>query len=147
MTHHIFFGHSENGRDFRLWALKCNLETNTAHEEEVVTTPQPSTSRASSTSRLSVLEKIGPLQAAPPKMPSNCGRKPMQSTVLTSPGSAAALKEKAAKRAAPHLVEIKKKKATAPAKPLAKRSKTKNSSPSDVILKSKIPLLLALKAY
>ena len=87
ITHHIFFDYSKNGRDFRLWALECNLGTDAAHEEEVVPTSQPSTCRASSTSRSSFLDEIGPLQAAPPKKPSNRSRKPIQSIVFTSPGS------------------------------------------------------------
>lgn len=67
---------------------------------------EPSTSTAgSSLSRVSspssVLDVIGLLQAATPKKPSNRGREPMQSSVLTSPENIAVLKEnKATKKTA-----------------------------------------------
>ncbi|KYM95850.1 hypothetical protein ALC62_13501 [Cyphomyrmex costatus] len=107
--------------------------------DEVFTTPEPSTSRASSLSSLSFLEEIGPLQAATPKKPSNRGRKPMQSAIITSPECIASFNEKATKTAAKQLTKqaakrgrkaTKRTKAT-PSKPSAKRIKAKESSPSD----------------
>lgn len=77
-----------------------SLFTDFAQEEKMVTIPQPSISRASSTSRLLVFDEIGLLQAAPPKKASNRGRKPMQTTVLIFPGGIAALKDKTAKQVA-----------------------------------------------
>lgn len=126
------------------------LGSDVGREEVVFTTPEPSTSRASSMSCLSLLEEIGPVQAATPKKPSNRGRKPMQSAVLTSPECIASLKEKAAKRAAKLPAKqafvspskergrkvtlakpsTKRTKAT-PSKPSAKRTKAKESPPSD----------------
>ncbi|XP_018407563.1 PREDICTED: uncharacterized protein LOC108783490 [Cyphomyrmex costatus] len=127
-------------------------EVETGHEmgrkEVVFTTSEPSTSRisfepltsrASSLSSLSLLEEIGPLQAATPKKPSNRGRKPMQSAVITSPECIASLNEKATKTAAKQLTKqavkrgrkaTKRTKATL-SKPSAKRIKAKESSPSD----------------
>lgn len=76
------------------------------HEEEVETSEpstsepsmsQPTSSLSRATSSSSVLDEIGPLQAATPKKPSNRGRKPMSSTEQTSPDIIAALKEKKAR--------------------------------------------------
>jgi len=58
----------------------------------------PATSTEASSSAL--LDEIGPLQPGPSKQPSKRGRKPMSSTILTSPANIAALKEKATKRPA-----------------------------------------------
>jgi len=68
-------------------------------------TNNPTTSRGASTmsqdtSYSSILDEIGPLQAAIPKKPSNRGRKAMESSELTSPESIAFLQEKVAKKAA-----------------------------------------------
>lgn len=120
--------------------------------EEKVSTSEPSTSRASSVSRLSLLDEIGPMQAATPKKPSNRGRKPMQTTVLTSSDSVVVLREKAkqsaeraAKRASvsPQKMSTQKKtpqkkrgrpekrQVTPPAKPSTKRATPKECSSSE----------------
>lgn len=62
--------------------------------EEVTTSNEPTTSAASmsrSTSLSSVLTDIGPLQKGEPKKKSNRGRKPMKSSVLTTPENIASL--------------------------------------------------------
>lgn len=96
-------------------------------EKVVPATPGPS-SRSTSVSCL--VDELGPLQAASPKKSSNRGRKPMASTILTSPETVATLHEKAAKkRAAPTPIKKAKRKATPPAKKSAKRKKqTKKDS-------------------
>ena len=73
------------------------------------------------------MDEIGPLQAANPIKPSNRGRKPMQSSVLTSPESITALKVKKATTTP----KATKKKATSPAKPPSKRAKKRLSPPLD----------------
>lgn len=92
-----------------------NVGPDVGREEVVLTSPEPSTSRASSvsrlsllddsmskassTSRLSLLDEIGPVRGTLPKKRSNRGRKPMQTSVLTSPESVVVLREKADKAA------------------------------------------------
>lgn len=62
-----------------------------------VETSEPSTSGSCSTSAISTaLQSIGPLQIAPPRPKSNRGRKPMKSTILTSPENREMLREKQA---------------------------------------------------
>lgn len=91
------------------------------------------------TSHLSLLDDIGPMQGITPKKPSNRGRKPMQTTVLTSPDSVVVLRDKAKKsadRAAKRASESPKKKRGRPPKRQTtpavktKRVKTKSSSSS-----------------
>ena len=123
-------------------------------EEDVMTTPEPSTSRGT-TSRSSLvsclLDEIGPLQAATPKKPSNRGCKPMQSAELTSQESFAVLKEKAARRGSVTPRKPFKGKATPSARPdkrkvtPAKRGKQKQSPPSDDSEKFCIVCLLPVK--
>lgn len=94
------------------------LDPAIGHVEEVFTTPIPSTSsisRSTSRSSLSILDEVGPLHAVTPKKPSNRGRKPMSSSVLTSPEVLTTLKKKAEDRA--------EKKAAKTAKDLAKLGK------------------------
>ncbi|XP_053951237.1 uncharacterized protein LOC128858766 [Anastrepha ludens] len=97
---------------------------------EEVLTSEHSTSRSRSlmslvTSSSSILDEIGPLQAAAPKKPSNRGRKPMQSAELTSPENQAVLKEKAAAKAA------KGAKKPTPQKPTPKKATTKRATPDN----------------
>lgn len=66
-------------------------------------------------SSLSILDEVGPLQGSTPKKPSNRGRKPMSSSVLTSPEVLTTLKKKAKERA--------EKKAAKAAKDLTRLSK------------------------
>ncbi|XP_053949365.1 histone H1.4-like [Anastrepha ludens] len=73
------------------------------------------------TSSSSILDEIGPLQAAAPKRPSSRGRKPMQSAELASPENRAVLKEKAAAKGA---------KKPTPQKPKPKKATTKRATPS-----------------
>lgn len=104
---------------------------------EEVSTSEASTSRPStSMSRASsVLSLIGPLQPAPPKTGKKRGRKPMESSVLTSPETLAAMKEKKAnatpKKATPGKSPAKSTPAKTPPKstPPAKRTK-KQKKPS-----------------
>lgn len=77
-----------------------NVVPGVGHKAAVLTVSEPSTSKASSVNCLSLLEEIGPLQAVTPKKHSNCGRKPVQSTVLTNPECIASLKAKPSKKAA-----------------------------------------------
>ena len=90
-------------------------------------TPGPS-SQSNSVSCL--LDELGPLQAASPKKSSNRGRKPIASTILTSPETVATLHKKAAKkRNAPTPIKKAKRKATPTVKKSAKRKKqTKKDS-------------------
>ncbi|XP_058805227.1 uncharacterized protein LOC131672183 [Phymastichus coffea] len=60
--------------------------------------PSTSTSRATSVSNLSILDDVGPLRGATPKKPLNRGRKPMESSILTSPDVLSGFKRKEAER-------------------------------------------------
>lgn len=78
------------------------LDPAVGYVEEVCTTPEPSTSsssRSTSRSSLSILDEVGPLHGVTPKKPSNRGRKPMSSSVLTAPEVLTTLKKKADDRA------------------------------------------------
>lgn len=83
-------------------------------------------------SYVDILDEIGPVQ---PKKPSNRGRKPMKSTILTSPENVATLQEKRDKTPAKKTPAKRtiKKTPTLPT-PASKRAKTKGllagSSPS-----------------
>ncbi|XP_018395735.1 PREDICTED: uncharacterized protein LOC108774189 [Cyphomyrmex costatus] len=97
-------------------------------EAIVPETIEPTTSRGALTmtpGQASILDEIGPLQAATPKKPSNRGRKAMKSCELTSPENIAVLKEKAAKKAA----EAAKKEATATRKKRATTAPKKTTQP------------------
>lgn len=65
---------------------------------EPVESPQASSSPSTPIGNQSILDEVGPLKCGTPKKPSNRGRKPMQSSVLTSPEVLTALKEKTAQR-------------------------------------------------
>lgn len=67
--------------------------------ETVSTSETATTSRASSHS--SLLDDIGPLRPSSPKKKSNRGRKPLKSTVLTSPEHRKLLRDKSDKRNTP----------------------------------------------
>lgn len=73
-----------------------------AANEEISTSEQSTSAGISTASRAeslsSLLSEIGPMRAQTPKPKSNRGRKPMKSTVLTSPENIAVLKEARAKR-------------------------------------------------
>lgn len=113
------------------------LDPAVGHVEEVCTTPEPSTSsisRSTSRSSLSILDVVGPLHGVTPKKPSNRGRKPMSSSVLTSPEVLTTLKKKAEERAVKkaaktakdlaRLGKLVKELSTTPAKTPAKRGGT-----------------------
>lgn len=74
-----------------------------------------SISRSTSRSSLSIFDEVGPLHGVTPKKPSNRGRKPMSSSVLTAPEVLTTLKKKADDRA--------EKKAAKAAKDLTRLSK------------------------
>lgn len=107
-------------------------------ETEVTTSEEPSGSFSASSSLSSILAAVGPLQPAKPQpAKSNRGRKPMKSSVLTSPENLAELKEKRAKRDATEQKKLErqankaaKAKTPAKAKPPAKRSKQRTYSSS-----------------
>lgn len=112
-----------------------NEQDVTAHEE--VSTSEPSTSAGpSSVSRSeslsSLLSEIGPMQAATPAKKSNRGRKPMRSTILTSPSNIDALKTARAKRdslKAAKEARAQKKTLNSPTKkPRAKKNQKRNTS-------------------
>lgn len=65
---------------------------------EVETSVEPSASLSRALSLSSVLSSIGPMQTATPVKKSNRGRRAMSSTILTSPESMSALREKQQKR-------------------------------------------------
>ena len=118
------------------------LGSDVGSDEDLYTTPEPSTSGVStvaltspisSKSCLSILEELGPLKAATPKKPSNRGRKAMKSTVLTSPESIVVLKEKAAQRAAKLAPP------QASSSPSTKRTKVTRSKPSAKRAKAQVP--------
>lgn len=79
---------------------------------EEVSTSEVSMSISRATSFSSVLEDIGPLQPATPQPKKRRGRKPMKSTVLTSPENITGLKEKREKRDAAILKKNEAKKRT-----------------------------------
>lgn len=75
--------------------LAAHEEVTTSTSEMASTSSMPSTSGAS---LRTILREVGPLQHVTPAKKSNRGRRPMKSTILTSPENVAALKEKAQKK-------------------------------------------------
>lgn len=107
-----------------------NLEV-AAHAE--ISTSEPSVSSMSRTTTLSsVISSVGPLHASEPKKKSNRGRKPQNTTILTSPESIARLKEAQKKRAeAKEKRERSAEKKTKPAKRMRKNQSTSSESGDD----------------
>lgn len=89
---------NELGEEDHRRIMNANIPNVAAIEKLLIsgaTTPTISVASSSrDTSFAAVLSDIGPLQAVTPKKPSNRGRKPMQSSILTSPENIAALEEK-----------------------------------------------------